>query len=94
MTKPTTKHTDVTIRAQKLFENALDSAVEPKFIRRLKCDAKLLSEIRDILYCIIDCPTLPFIGSPEPIPNPHLDVIDAELEAELNPIEEEPNAAF
>ncbi len=83
MTKPTTKHTDVTIRAQKLFENALDSAIEPKFKRRLERDAKLLSEIREILYYSIENPTLPFADFAGPDHDPVLD-----------PIEAEPNAAF
>lgn len=83
MIKPTTKHTDVIIRAQKLFENAMNSAVEPKFKRALQRDIKLLTQVRGILYRVIDCPTLPFIVSAEPPVQPILDQI-----------EQEPNGAF
>lgn len=84
MTKPTTKHTDCTCRAEQLFRSGLNSVIEPKLRKALERDIRLISEIREMLFQFIENPSLPFAevtSDPSPglvpIPSePHKQLLD------------------
>lgn len=94
MTKLRHDHICAVTRAQNLLETAVDVKGNAKLSKSIRGDIVLLTQLRQILFHIVENPTLPFIESAEPTKAPFLDALDAELEAEIGPIEKEPNAAF
>jgi hypothetical protein len=83
MKKLKAKHCYVLNSCQKLLENARSNAIEPKFIKALDRDIRLIAEVTEMLWFAIENPVLPFVPSQPPSVAPVLD-----------PIEQEPNAAF
>lgn len=105
MKKPTEQHTQALLQQIYLLRNAKAGSIEPKFIRSLERDMKLIQEVRDMLFHAIENPTLPFHPEPTLESNPNLDAIEADIEAGnpapsfavqpmLNQIEDEPDEAI
>lgn len=61
MTKPSTKHCSAIIRSIHLLEYGLNDELDKRFRKALDQDIILLSEAREILYQLINNPTLPFV---------------------------------
>ncbi len=83
MKKPVHAHTCAITRAQNLLETGIDVTNKPKLAKSIQKDIVLLCEVRDILFHLIENPTLPFA------------VLHFEkVRPELNPVEDEPNEAI
>lgn len=83
MKKPARRHIYAITRVQRLLETGVDVANKPKLAKSINDDIALLCEVRDILYQIIENPSLPFVIHQLDSVQPILDQINAE-----------PNGAF
>lgn len=82
MTKPKLKHIAAVTRTQHLLSTGMNEDSTPELRKSIEEDVQTLREVREILYEIMQNPTLPFTVSTEP-----------EAVPVLNQIEDEPNEA-
>lgn len=83
MTKPKQRHVSAVIRAQNLLETGINVDNNDKLKNSIATDIKLLGQVREMLYRMIENPTLPFSDD---IPNLGEPILDQ--------IENDPNGAF
>lgn len=83
MTKPKMKHVSAITRSIHLLENGLSDDLEKRFHKAIERDLNLMNEVKDMLYVMIENPTLPFTE------------IDSGLQAiDLIPIADVPDESF
>lgn len=61
MTKPKVKHCSAITRSIHLLEHGLSDDLEKRFHKAIERDLELLKEVKEMLYVMIENPTLPFV---------------------------------
>lgn len=83
MTKPKVKHCSAITRSIHLLEHGLSDDLEKRFHKAIERDLELLKDVKDMLYVMIENPTLPFVEA--------VSCLEA---IELIPLADVPNEAF